>query len=37
MELYDSSEMRRYQPKDFYDDSMMRELDKSGFLDSLYK
>ena len=36
MELYDSEEMRRYQPEDFYDDSLMRELDESGFLDSLY-
>ncbi len=36
MELYDSNEMRRYTPEDFYDDSLMRELDESGFLDSLY-
>ena len=36
MELYDSEEMRRYQPEDFYDDSLMRELDESGFLDGLY-
>jgi len=36
MELYDSEEMRKYKPEDFYDDSFMRELDQSGFLDSLY-
>jgi ABC-type nitrate/sulfonate/bicarbonate transport system substrate-binding protein len=36
MELYDSNEMRRYTPEDFYDDSLMRELEDSGFLDSLY-
>ena len=36
MELYDSNEMRRYTPEDFYDDSLMRELDESGFIDSLY-
>ena len=28
--------MRRYKPEDFYDDSFVRELDKSGFVDSLY-
>ena len=37
MELYDSNEMRRYKPKDFYDDSLMREIDESGFIDALYK
>lgn len=37
MEIYDSNEMRRYKPEDFYDDSLMRELDKSGFLDRLYE
>ncbi len=36
MEVYDSNEMRRYKPEDFYDDSLMRELDESGFIDSLY-
>jgi ABC-type nitrate/sulfonate/bicarbonate transport system substrate-binding protein len=35
MELYDSNEMRRYKPTDFYDDSLMREIDESGFLDGL--
>jgi ABC-type nitrate/sulfonate/bicarbonate transport system substrate-binding protein len=37
MEIYDSNEMRRYKPEDFYDDSLMRELDESGFLDRLYE
>jgi len=37
MEVYDSNEMRRHTPESFYDDSLMRELDKSGFLDSLYE
>jgi len=36
MERYDSNEMRKYRPKDFYDDSLLRELDESGFIDSLY-
>ena len=37
MKLYDSPEMRKYKPEDFYDDTLMRELDKSGFIDGLYK
>jgi hypothetical protein len=37
MELYDSNEMRRHAPEDFYDDSLMRELEDSGFLESLYR
>ena len=36
LERYDSNEMRRYSPEDFYDDSLIRELDESGFIDSLY-
>ena len=35
-ELYDSHEMRKYELEDFYDDSYIRELDESGFIDSLY-
>jgi hypothetical protein len=31
MELFDSNEMRRYKPTDFYDDSLMREIDAEGF------
>ena len=34
--LYDSNEMRRYAAEDLYDDSFIRELDESGFIDSLY-
>jgi len=37
MELYDSNAMRRYKPEDFYDDSYIRELEESGFIDSLYQ
>lgn len=36
MEIYDSREMRRYTPHYFYDDSFIRELDTSGYIDSLY-
>jgi len=36
-ELYDSNEMRRYAPEDFYDDSLVRETDASGFIDRLYQ
>ncbi len=36
-EMYDSSEMRKYQPTDFYEDSLIRELDSSGFIDALYQ
>ena len=32
--LYDSPEMRRHTPEEFYDASLMAELDKSGFLDN---
>jgi hypothetical protein len=37
MELYDSNEMRRYAPEDFFDDSLMREIVESGFVESLYR
>ena len=37
MELYDSAEMRKHTPEDFYDDSFVRELDQSGYIDSLYR
>ncbi|MBT8100724.1 MAG: ABC transporter substrate-binding protein, partial [Gammaproteobacteria bacterium] len=36
MERYDSLEMRKYSPQDFYDDSLIRELDESGFIDKFY-
>ena len=37
LRMYDSLEMRKYEPGDFYDDSFVRELDESGFLDSFYE
>lgn len=36
LQVYDSNEMRKYKPEDFYDDSIMREFDDSGFIDSFY-
>jgi hypothetical protein len=29
--------MRRFKAEDFYDDTFMKELDQSGFIDNLYK
>jgi ABC-type nitrate/sulfonate/bicarbonate transport system substrate-binding protein len=37
MTLYDSASMRRFKAEDFYDDTFMKELDQSGFIDNLYK
>jgi hypothetical protein len=37
MKLYDSPEMRKLKVEDVYDDTLMRELDKSGFIDRLYR
>lgn len=34
--MYDSNEMRKWQPTDFYDDSLIGELDQNGFIDSFY-
>ena len=36
MAVYDSHEMRKYTLEHFYDDSFVRELDESGYIDSLY-
>jgi NitT/TauT family transport system substrate-binding protein len=36
MEVYDSHEMRKYTLEHFYDDLYVRELDESGYIDSLY-
>lgn len=36
MEIFDYHEMRQRSPEDFYDDSFIRELDESGYIDSLY-
>jgi NitT/TauT family transport system substrate-binding protein len=35
--FYDSPEMRKYKAEDFYDSSFMSDLDKSGFIDRLYR
>jgi NitT/TauT family transport system substrate-binding protein len=37
MEIYDTHEMRKYKPEDFYDASFIRQLDQTGYIDSLYK
>ena len=37
LELWDGNEARKYKPEDFYDDSLMKELDESGFIEALYK
>jgi NitT/TauT family transport system substrate-binding protein len=37
MELYNTLGMRMHKPEDFYDDSFVRELDESGYIDSLYQ
>ncbi len=37
MELFNYHEMRQHKAEDFYDDSLMREIDRSGFIDGLYK
>jgi ABC-type nitrate/sulfonate/bicarbonate transport system substrate-binding protein len=36
METYSYHEMRRYKPQDFYDDTFVRELDQSRYIDGLY-
>ena len=36
MQVFDSHEMRKYKADDFYDASFVRELDESGYIDSLY-
>jgi NitT/TauT family transport system substrate-binding protein len=37
MELFNTAAMRRFKAEDFYDDSFMKELEASGFIDNLYK
>ena len=37
IELYDSNAMRQRSPENFYNDSLIRELDESGFIDDLYR
>lgn len=36
MEFYDSHEMRRYAPEDFFDDGLLRELEREGFIQRTY-
>ncbi len=37
MELYDTGPMNRFKPEDFYDESYMKEIESSGFIETLYK
>ncbi|HYU12414.1 MAG TPA: hypothetical protein VEK82_07555, partial [Stellaceae bacterium] len=37
MEVYNYREMRQHKPEDFYDPSFITALDKSGYIDGLYK
>jgi hypothetical protein len=37
LDIYDSPEMRKHKPEDFYDASFIAALDKSGAIDRLYK
>jgi NitT/TauT family transport system substrate-binding protein len=37
MQIYDSREMRMRRPEDFYDASFVTALDRSGYIDGLYR
>jgi hypothetical protein len=37
MEFYDSHEMRKHEPEDFYDDSLLRALEAEGFVEATYQ
>jgi NitT/TauT family transport system substrate-binding protein len=37
MKTYNHHEMAKHKPEDFYDASFIEELDKSGYIDGLYK
>ena len=37
MELFTHRELKRHEASYFYDSSFMEELDKSGFVDGVYK
>jgi NitT/TauT family transport system substrate-binding protein len=37
MDVYDYREMRLHRPEDFYDASFVAELDRSGYIDGLYR
>jgi NitT/TauT family transport system substrate-binding protein len=36
MQLFNYRELQRHQPTDFYDESLVAELDKTGFIDTVY-
>lgn len=36
LELYSDAQTAKHRPEDFYDDSFIKELDRSGYIDSLY-
>ena len=37
MSVYSYREMQIHRPSDFYDASFVADLDKSGYIDTLYK
>jgi NitT/TauT family transport system substrate-binding protein len=37
LDMYQTGAMKRFKVEDFYDDSFMKELDESGFIDALYE
>jgi NitT/TauT family transport system substrate-binding protein len=37
MDFFNDPEMATHKPEDFYDDTLVQELDRSGFIDSLYR
>jgi NitT/TauT family transport system substrate-binding protein len=37
MDTFDSPEMQKHKVEDFYDNSLMQEIEDSGFIDSLYQ
>ncbi len=37
LELYDSNEMRQFSAEEFYDDTLVRELDDSGFINAFFE
>jgi NitT/TauT family transport system substrate-binding protein len=37
IKIYRYREMQIHKPEDFYDDSFVRDLDRSGYIDALYK
>jgi hypothetical protein len=36
MEIYNTAEMSKHRPEYFHDDSFMKQLDSSGYIDRLY-